>query len=265
VTDADDLRLEAELRAVAEAKSRGLEGHPSAQELVDYHFGILPPEEADAIQEHLIFCRECAQAVLDMVAFSRPEGEPAGPAVDLDREWDRLQARLEEKAPPTAARPLPSRRLPWALAAASLLGTLGLLGWNLSLREELGEARRPSADVVLANLVPERPGAERATEAPARVGVRPEQRKVLLLLNLGDLRDFPDYRMELADPERGVLWAESGVPRNEDGTFLLEIPADLLETKPYEVRLSGRSDGESVPLARYSFEIVRGDPPAPGR
>jgi hypothetical protein len=265
MTDGGDFRLEAELRAVAEAKSRGLAGHPSPQELVDYHFGVLPAEEADALQEHLAFCRECSQVVLDMVAFSRPpEGEPARPAVDLDREWDRLQARLEPRVPRPVGRvppPYPPRKLPWALAAAALISVLGFLGWNLNLRNSLEEARLPSADIAMANLLPERPGAERATEAPAKVEIRPEQRKVFLLLNLGDLREFPEYRMELADPmdpERSVLWGESGVPRQEDGTFLLEIPADMLEARPYEVRLSGRRDGESVPLARYSFEVVRG-------
>jgi Putative zinc-finger len=261
MTDGGDVRLEAELRAVAEARSRGLAGHPSPAELVDYHFGALPPEEADALQEHLAFCRECSQVVLDMVAFARPpEGEPAPPAVDLDREWDRLQARLETRTPKPGPRPpgsRPSRKLPWALAAASVISALGLLGWNLNLRDRLEEARRPSADIAMAHLAPERPGAERATEAPTRVEIRPEQRKVFLLLNLGDLREFPEYRMELADPEGSVLWAEPGVPRQEDGTFSLEIPAEMLEAGVYEVRLSGGRDGESIPLARYSFEVVR--------
>jgi len=261
MTDGGDLRLEATLRAVAEARSRGLPGHPSPQELVDYHFGELTPEAADAVQEHLAFCRECAQVVLDMVAFSRPpEGEPAGPAVDLDREWDRLQARLAAKAPRPGPRPVASRtshKLPWSLAAAFLILTLGLLGWNLDLRNRLEESRLPSAELRLANLAPERPGAERSAEAPTRVEVGPRQRKVFLLLNLGDLREFPEYRMELAGPEGGVLWAASGVPRQEDGTFVLEIPAEMLAAGVYEVRLSGWREGESVALADYSFEVVR--------
>ena len=261
MTDGGDVRLEAELRAVAEARSRGLDGHPSPAELVDYYFGELTPEAADALQEHLAFCRECSQVVLDMVAFSRPpEGEPAKPAVDLDREWDRLQARLETRAPRPGPRPVAprtSRKLPWSLAAAFLILTLGLLGWNLNLRNRLEETRLPSAEIAMANLAPERPGAERAAEAPVRVEVRPRQRKVFLLLNLGDLREFPEYRMELADAEGRALWAESGVPRQEDGTFLLEIPAEMLAARVYEVRLSGRGEGERAPLAEYSFEVVR--------
>ena len=93
--DGDDPRLEAELRAVAEARSRGFAGHPPPQELVDYHLGVLPPEEADSIQEHLSFCRECSQVLLDLMALSRPPaGELERPAADLDREWERLTADL---------------------------------------------------------------------------------------------------------------------------------------------------------------------------
>ena len=262
MTEGGGDRLEVALRAVAEAKSRGLEGHPTPAELVDYHLGTLPAGEADALQEHLAFCRECAQVVLDMVAFSRPpEGGAARPAVDLDREWDRLQARLETPSPRPVGRvppPRTPRRLPWALAAAALIAARGLLGWNLNLRGSLEEARRPGADFAMASLAPERPGGERAAEAPARVEVRPEQRTVFLLLNLGDLREFPEHGMELIDSAGSVLWAGPDVPRQEDGTFLLEIPAEMLEDGAYEVRLSGRRDGGTVPLAQYSFEVVRG-------
>jgi|GEM_PF-826649 len=257
--DGDDPKLEAELRAVAEAKSRGLADHPSPQELVDYHFGLLSPEEADQLQEHLSFCRECAQVVLDLAAFSRPPaGEPARPAADLDREWDRLQGRLRRESGERGVRSVSGWRFALALAA-SLLLVLGLFSWNLSLRKDLREALQPRADIAMADLAPERRGAERTAEAPPRVRVRPDQARVLLVLNLGDLREFPVYRIELIDPERGLLWTESSVPRTDEGTFLLEIPARMLESKLYKVRLYGQAGKASVSLAEYSFEVVRGD------
>jgi hypothetical protein len=258
----DDRKLEVELRAVAEARSQGLAGHPSPQELVDYHLGVLPSEEADHLQEHLSFCRECSQVVIDLVAFSGPAEKPLRPATDLDREWDRLQDRLQRESGQRATRPLFGWRLALAVAA-SLLLVLGLFGWNLSLRKDLREA--PRADIAMADLAPERRGVERAAEAPVRVRLRPDQARLLLVLNLGDLREFPAYRIELIDPDRGVLWEQSGIPRTDEGTFLLEIPSRMLAPKLYEVRLYGETGRASVFLAKYLFEIVRGETPSRDR
>jgi hypothetical protein len=256
-----DRRLERELRAVAAERSRSLVGHPSPDELVDYHLGVLSAEEVERVQDHLTLCRECSQVVLDLAAFSRPLAEgPKPPVADLEREWERLEARLEREPGGAGGWQAAGRGLTWALAA-SVLAALGLLGWNLVLKKDLTEARRPRADIVLADLAPEGQGAARTAEAPTRVRVRPEQERVLLLLNLGDLRNFPDYRMELLDPEGGVVWAQARVPRGEDGIFLLEIPARMLQrTKPYRVRLFGERDGQRIALAGYSFEVVRGGP-----
>ena len=93
--EGEDRRLELELRAVAAAKSRELGEHPSPDELVDYHLDCLTAEEASRIQDHLSLCRECAEMVLDLAAFSRPvREEEALPAVDHNREWERLAERL---------------------------------------------------------------------------------------------------------------------------------------------------------------------------
>lgn len=269
--DPGDLRLDEDVRKAAEARSRALTDslgdHPSAHELVDYHFDVLTPEEAEAVQEHLSLCRECAQVVLDLSAFSRPEAGQ-GERPDLDREWDRLQARLGKGRKEPGIQPSSPWRFPWALAASFLmiLGViLGVLGWNLKLREGLRESQRPRADVTLATLAPESPGAERGSDGAARVEVRPRQSRVLLLLNLGDLREFPGYRLELVDPILGDLWGESGVARNSDGTFLLDLPAALLESKLYRVRLYGQRGGDRVPLAEYAFDVVREDLSSGGR
>lgn len=257
-SDAGDLRLDEDLRRVAAARSRGLEGHPSPQELLDYHFDALPPEEADALQDHLSLCRECAQVVLDLAAFARPDADET-PSAALGSEWNRLQERLGRERRETPPRPKSTSktgRLPWALAA-SLLMILGLLGWNWKLRE----LTQPHADVIVAVLSPRTPGMERSPEAPVQVEVPRKRSRVHLRLNLGDLRSFPDYRLELADPNGGVLWEDSDVVRQPDGAFVLDLPVSLVEPKVYTVRLYGQSGGDRVPLAEYSFEVVRGAPP----
>lgn len=256
--EGEDRRLELELRAVAAARSRGLGEHPSPDELVDYHLECLAAEEADRIQDHLTLCRECSQVVLDLAALSHPVPEEGAlPAVDRDREWERLEERLAQEAGTESSRFSRKRRIIWALAA-SLVAALGLFGWNIALRKELSETRRPRADIALADLSPEAQGVTRSPEAPTQVHLRPEQGKLLLLLNLGDLREFPIYRMELLDSSERVVWTRSRVPRSEDGIFLLELPSRMLEPKVYRVRLYGEGSGKSVALASYSFEVVPG-------
>lgn len=256
-SDLDD-HLNTDIRQAAEAISRGLTDHPSPDELVEYHLRTLPIEEEDRIQEHLSFCRECSQVVLDFAAFSEPVVASQEISPSLHQAWTLLQAtrQLERRSPGGRF----DLRLSWALAA-SILIALGLSAWNLKLRRDLGEERNPRTDIVMADLAPESSG-ERAMEIPSRLQLYPEQGQILLVLNLGDLRDFSTYRLELVEPGGGVVWAQAPVRRNNDGTFLLEIPSRMLETKLYKVRLFGLDDGRSIPLAEYAFEVARGNLPS---
>jgi len=250
------LRLEADLRRVAAARSRALEGHPTPQNLVDYQLGVLPAESVELVQEHLSLCPECAQVVLDLTAFtSAHASEHALPAADLERDWQVVERRLRAEAARADAPPPISRRLIWALAA-SLALSLGLAVWTFTLRGALSEARQPRADIARLDLAPAVPGARRNADAPTPIHLRPAQGRLLLLLNLGDLRTFPRYRLELLDATGHVLWADSSVHRNDDGTFLLEIPTRMLRSEAYRVRLYGGRDIATIPLAAYSFEVV---------
>lgn len=247
-----------DLRLVAMDLRAELEGHPTPDELVDYHLGALSAEAEERLQEHLSLCPECSQVVLDLVEFSRePVVVPDLPAASLESAWEAIEARLEPPPPVVIPALQPQRRLSWPLAA-SLLTVLGLFGWNLMLRRDLQETNRPRTDIAMAELVPEAV-QRRSDERPARVVLGRAQSQVLLLLTLGELREFPHYRMDLTDSSGEVVWTQAGVPRREDGTFLLAIPARMLEPGLYGIRLHGMSDGGSLSLADYSFEIVRED------
>ncbi|HBL30947.1 MAG TPA: hypothetical protein DD490_29285 [Acidobacteria bacterium] len=254
------LWLDEDLRRVAAARSRTLEEHPEPQELVDYHLGIGPAESVEPIREHLSFCSECAQVVLDLAALTSVETrERALPqTMDLERDWQAVERRLRTEASRVDAPPPISRRLAWALAA-SLALSLGLAGWMITLRGALSEARQPRADIARLDLAPTAPGERRNGDAPEPIHLSPAQGRLLLLLNLGDLRTFTRYRLELLDATGYTVWSGSGMQRNDDGTFLLEIPSSMLRSQVYQVRLHGVLDGAAVPLATYSFEVVRGD------
>ncbi len=258
----DDTRLDAAIRAIARARSRELADHPSAVQLADYSLGLHAREEEELIQEHLALCPECAQAVLDLMVFGAAPAEADALDPETEREWERLVERLNGSAQ------LPVRTSAWAAAAvwglaASLVVCLGLLAWGLRLRGEVSRTAGPSGDVVVADLVPQGSGAERTREGPVRVTAPPGGARLVLLLNLGDLRTFPRYRMELAGAHGEKIWADDDVQRSDLGNFSLILPVESLTAGSYEVRVFGVADAGAQLLAVYSFELVREEPRGP--
>lgn len=254
----DDQRLDAAVRAGARARSATLRGHLSASQLADYSLGLHPPGEEDAIQEHLVLCRECAEAVLDLAAFDEARDERVSDTADFEseREWRLLGDRLDE--PPAEAF---SRRPAWATAAAaglaaSLVLCAGLLVWIVRLRAEAARAAAPAGDVVIADLFARGSTTERAGAAAARVVVPAGATRAVLLLNLGDLRSFPRYRMSLADGSGRESWADEDVPRGETGAFTLVLPVEDLPDGSYEVHVQGVDGRRREPLGLFLFELV---------
>jgi hypothetical protein len=259
-----DRQVDAAVRAVGRADRRALADHPSPGQLADYSLGLHAREEEALIQEHLALCAECAEVVLGLMDTSETgEGREVPSRAELEREWERLQAGSAPPAPGSALfPPLPAPALTWGLAA-SLVVCVGLLVWGLRLRGELAEARGPEAEVVLADLVPEGAVGERGGGEPPRVQL-PGAGRLVLLLNLGDLRTFPRYRIEIAGPRGEIVWADD-VRRSDVGGFALDLPAEAVTPGIYEVRLYGAGEQGQTRLAIYRFELVAGPPrPAGG-
>lgn len=256
-----DAHVDALVGAVTAAKSAKLERHPEPDELVDYYLDALPPAQMEPIQDHLALCQECAQLVLDLQAITAPPQAGEGrPTPELNREWKRFTARLERRDAALPRRSRWTRTAPWALAASLLIGA-GLLVWGLDLRRG---ARQPHADLALVDLSPATRGVERSEERPVQLRVPPGVTKLVLLLNLGDLRSFPRYDMQLLAPGSRVVWRTAAARRGEDGTFLVEVPRDILAAPGlYHVLLEGRRDREEVRLADYPFVVIQSEAASP--
>jgi hypothetical protein len=258
-----DVQVDALARAVAAAKSAQLDRHPEPDELVDYYLGTLLSTEVERIQDHLALCRDCAKLVLDLSAITRkaPAGE-GRPTPELKAEWEKLRSRLERRQSTSLVRSRLTRTTPWALAASLLLSAC-LLVWDLNLHRSLDRGGLPRADLVLVDLAPAARGAERSEERPVQVRFPAGAAKLVLLLNLGDLRSFPHYEMQLLAPGGRVRWRTDDAPRGEDGTFLLEVSRDMLAAPGlYHVLLEGRRGREEVRLADYLFVVIQDEPVA---
>ena len=102
------------LRKLAEESKDDSGPHPADERLIAYYSKELSGDEMTLIQDHLVVCRKCAAAVLDLAAFSAPvdESNKLSPA-ESEAAWARFMARVEQSAPNTPATPHASQP-PWS-------------------------------------------------------------------------------------------------------------------------------------------------------
>ncbi len=228
----------------------GQRTHPAPEELLDYHLGDLAAADRERIQDHLVLCEACSRTVLDLGSF--PDVEPAREAdrlseFELAADWKRFRERA-------GAQPVRRPRLPYALAAGLLVAALGLSLWTVRLREQVRELSGPRADVFVADLVPL--GSEvRGPEAGEVVRVPAWADRVLLLLNLAVRPSYPEYEVQVLGPDGSAAWSRGGLRPGPDGTFALEVPADLLGGGAHRIRLLGAGAGGPESVAEYGVRF----------
>jgi hypothetical protein len=274
-----DLLPEALRLLVAESGGPDAAGHPSPDELIAYSGRELQEPERLRIQRHLAECPGCATIVLDLEGFPdvelrdetlrRSDAEEAA-------DWQAVRRRLEPpgpgtapaasaaSAPPVAQVPTRRRRpARWAeLAAAALLAVaLGLGLWAASLYRQVGALNhalsRPLANVFVADLMPSRVRSFRAESVlrlPAEAG------QLVLILNIDDLRPFPDYQAEMLDGKGVVFWQQRGLRRGPEGNFSLSMPRSAIPAGPCQIRIFGLEGASKTLLATYVVQVASASP-----
>jgi Putative zinc-finger len=250
-----DSEIDAQVRAAAAAGRAEQPDHSEPDELVDYTLGRLDPAAKARLEEHLAVCAECTRALLDLEELAKPPpGREEPSAEEMAQAWEQIVARLGWRPAVGGARRPAPRAIDLALAASVLL-CLGLVAWNLTLRRDLELASQPGTNLQLVELAPIESGRERGEHAP-EVVIRPRVARVVLRLNLGDLRDFPRYTLSLQGPAGRPLWRDFDARRGEDGAFLVEVaPRTLAEPGLYRLHLEGRRGDEAVRLADYAWRV----------
>lgn len=83
------------LDAIDGAPEPAAAAHPPPDVLLAYVERTLPPDEAERLRDHLAFCDECHQTVLDLATFPEIEARAPDPteALDLGRELERVRQR----------------------------------------------------------------------------------------------------------------------------------------------------------------------------
>lgn len=258
--DAEQI-LKGAILAGAEEARRRLGTHPTPDELLAYQEGKLAAEDQERMQDHLALCRDCARVVLDLESF--PDVEPVREEQrvtdwQVAAAWRRLAAQ-EGISPPARSSPrrswsmLFSPGFAYAMAASILMAALGLGSWVIQLRGQIDDLSRPRVNVFLSDLVPQSSELERGVGDRIRVPAWTE--RVLLLLNLADLRSFPEYLVEISGREGRELWSNRELRRSPDGNFTLEVHRRFLPAGEYRIALYGLEGEARTPMATYAMEI----------
>ena len=257
IDDADD--LDRRLFPLFEAGRReDPEDHPAPEKLSAYQAKELPPEEAEAIQEHLVQCTFCTDLLLDLQRFLEPEEEdrPREGVADLGAEmgWRKVREEVgwrEEPASADVSRLRRRLRGFQALAAVLLVGVAGLSFYSLHVRQE---ARRFDPNPVLAFVLSNQ-GARSGAEPTVIELPRGKETRVLLNLEGGE-DEYPEFRADIRRKGGSAFLSVSGLEL-QGNALRFTMDSEGLEPGIYDIEAYGLRNGNSVRIGQYTIRIVR--------
>jgi len=263
--------------------------HPSPDELLAYQADQLAADARTQLQEHLAWCSECAQTIVDLASW--PDVELRDPSLERTAaeetgDWQAIQRRIARghvsggaPAPATVRLMVPRQAAPkppvssfsfgpiHLLAAVLLLAVIGLsfLVAKLSRWAPLTKAAivdAPRANVFVVDLEPASTASgTRTAEAgrpdtpetavPGGVGT------VVFLLVQNDLRRFEDHAVELRGADGKVFWQTGGLVSLPEGGFSIGVPLAAVPSNEIEILLYGVNGKGRELLSTYRTRIRR--------
>ena len=243
--------------------------HPSPDDLMAFEEGRLSDAQADGIREHLSWCVECAETVLDLTSW--PEMEEVPPKLtrsvaEEDEDWRAIVSQLPKTLPSSEAdadldelvpipppSPVDSGVGRWGVMHY-LVAALSLAVIVLSFQVFRLSSPSPQTNVYVVDLEPvgvsvSRSGAEAAIALPDGM------EWVVLLLVQEQLEEFESHTVELRGSRGALIWQTTGVVPAPEGGYSVAIPVDSLPDEPFDILVFGVEDGKRQPLEQYRTRI----------
>lgn len=262
------MRLFTEVFEAAVAETRkGLQEHPSPEALMTYQRDKLFGSSSSCLHLHLTYCPLCTTAILDMEAFPDVElrRKELDPEAVRERAWQAISISLgisegaDEDHSPEVQSPNASGngvRLVQLLVAALLLAVIGLSSSVVHLRMRVTVLSEPQANIFVYDLLAVEEGELRDPEAGDSVVIPPGMDRVVLILNVGDVRPYEEHWVEILDWGGSVLWHRRGLVRAPEGSFSIGLTRDLLPAGQYRLGLYGLVGDETSLLATYVIRVA---------
>lgn len=254
--------LQSRLEAVATTR-RG--DHPLPEDLLDYHLGESASEDAEMIEDHLTYCAECAQHVLDMSRFlcgdlagetnedlaSEEEGS-AEPTKPTNSGTVSVMPWAKESSPrPQGAGSIRLERFFQVAAALFFLCSVGLTGYIFSFSNHSGQALSQS----IANVpIHELSSLDvRGTDVQS-VELKKDMEGAVLVFPLAGVDAYSSYTLSFSDANGEISFSQSNLRRTSQGLLSLFVSREFLPRGNYVVSIQGlASDGEEHELSQFSF------------
>jgi hypothetical protein len=213
----------------------------------------LPPEEDDAIQEHLTQCTLCAGLLPDLKRFLEPPREdlPREDVADFETaaEWRELRAKLRDAKSVTSKRGL-LHKVSRAPALAAVLALL-LVGAAYRIKVLDRELARPLAVQITTLEAQGSKKGERGVPEPT-----PFRLGNVAVFETHSERPYPKYRLSFRDKD-GRIQASVEAQEDENGMIALVLPRDFLTPGLYHVEVSGLEGTTANPLREFYIRILQ--------
>jgi hypothetical protein len=191
--------------------SQRIRSHPSEEILEEYAFHRLPEALAAQVEEHLLLCPGCQDALAEVdrfVSALRIAASQPPSAVKAGRGWRTVFEAFS---------PAPKWAIPVAALALVILAVI-------AVRKNVPKPLAPVA-VILSSVR----GSDPLSPAPAG-------KPLHLSIETPDLIPGRDYRMELVDASGGLVW--KGAATESAGTLAADV-SEPLSAGVHWVRLYG--------------------------
>ncbi len=214
---------------------------PSADELARAQEGSLSAAERERLADHLVLCRDCAEAYR-LLGGLQP-----------------LAARAAEAMRGEAPRPAGRRgwgaaqRLLAAACVALAVVALSLAGWVFRLR---GQQRGVEGVWLNVPIVDLEETAVRSSGGPAAPRVSRRSGAAALLLHPVGSPGTTTFSLALLDPKGKRRWQAEGLRAGPEGALTLVLPTRDLVPGSYRLRLYGGRGAERAQVAEFSMDVV---------
>ena len=258
-----DSSLDETLRTLGESVLGEPSEHPTRDQLVAFCRGELSPQESEAVEAHLAWCREDADFVLAFREVSGLDPADEEPVEELDAAWsDFLERRGPAVAAPPAPVPEPEKRgretgrrfrMPLALAASLLLAAVSTAGWVASLLR----SERPPAALANGQIVDLGATDEERTAGPEarEIVLGADEASLTLILHPTRELEAGSYSAALLTRAGKEVWRGDVRPTDLD-TFHVTFPRGSLPAGESALELRRNRDGRSEVVDRFPLRIV---------